>query len=985
MPEDVRRIIRLIGYRPRPGIGATGLVAALTRTPRPFVIPRGFAIEGRAAAGEPQIFELDEDIPIGTLGRRLPASARFGTALPTAAGTAPTPKDARGYFIDSVPAHEQVDPNLPQVTSGGPAKFYLAGVVSGLKPGDMLVAIRKDWDGVPYANAKPSDVLSIDPGPPRIFDNPTDNGPVQFSILKLNALTPIFDGKGRPTTQLDLLGAHNIDPHALRADYRLMRPTKLAHLWLYHVRYPPTDDPASLLAAGLNNAIDTAEKFLTNPIGALFGGGGPPPPPPQDPRVLTNTVSSDPGPAHGAAHLEAITRGIKPGDPVLFEQQKAPDDGSGAPPNQLGLMGLPGLPGGAGIAGFFQQVESVAASAVDGLFPKTGPDQQALANSRAQVAQLVKVTGYTEEIWYANAPQAGQTGHGPPVGPPGQSGGGGGLLSNVTGGLFGGGGGGTPEAPIPIPHSKITFAPNPFIGAMANAGNAALPTIVVHYAFQEVGELVPPPPGPITVVDVPPDTSFTKAAVIPTIVESRTGTSGTTGVVGTTGIAVTGEPLVAPLRALLNLLPISRGETVLSEILGSGDPTVAGQEFVLRRAPLTYLPDTGPGSTNGYRSTLRVRVDGIEWTEVPSFYAQKPDARVFVTREDEQQQTHVRFGDGENGARLPAGTDNVVARYRVGSGAAVPPAGTLTSILEPLPGLQGIRNPVAVGGGADPDPPEQIRRYAPRSVLTFGRAISGDDYETVAAQTPGVRRARAYWSWDAVAQRRTVKVFVGDDDAAVVAATTALRAFADPNRPVLVALAGSIYPDLTLTVEVDPAFDPDAVAAAVGAALQDPLRQPFGAEVVQHRPDRLQQPHLRRLPGRPGRDRRAGPAVSNRTARPGPHRRRLLADVGRARGTAHAGRRRFLPSAGGAAAHHRGGGAPWRLARTATAISTSRTTRQSSGSCCRPSTAPPTATRPTNVGLWRSWSRASGPRRRSSGAASTGCGRTSRSRPATTG
>ena len=197
---------------------------------------------------------------------------------------------------------------------------------------------------------------------------------------------------------------------------------------------------------------------------------------------------------------------------------------------------------------------------------------------------------------------------------------------------------------------------------------------------------------------------------------------------------------------------------------------------MLRRAPLTYLADTGPRSVNGYRSTLHIRVDGIEWREVPSFYGQPPDARVFVTREDDENRTHVRFGDGENGARLPAGTDNVVASYRVGSGAAVPPAGTLTSILRPRTGLRAIVNPVPVGGGADPDPPEQIRRYAPRSVLTFGRAISGDDYETVAAQTPGVRRARVYWSWDGPSQRSVVKVFVGDDPAAVAAARTALQA-----------------------------------------------------------------------------------------------------------------------------------------------------------------------------------------------------------------
>ena len=95
-PEDVRRIIRLLGYRPRPGIGATGVVAALTDSTRPFVVPRGFAIEGESPPGQAaQIFELDEDVSIGTLGRRLPASARLLT-LPGAGATYPSPRDAAG-------------------------------------------------------------------------------------------------------------------------------------------------------------------------------------------------------------------------------------------------------------------------------------------------------------------------------------------------------------------------------------------------------------------------------------------------------------------------------------------------------------------------------------------------------------------------------------------------------------------------------------------------------------------------------------------------------------------------------------------------------------------------------------------------------------------------------------------------------------------------------------------------------------------------
>src|SRR5207237_6648540 len=143
-------------------------------------------------------------------------------------------------------------------------------------------------------------------------------------------------------------------------------------------------------------------------------------------------------------------------------------------------------------------------------------------------------------------------------------------------------------------------------------------------------------------------------------------------------------------------------------------------------------------------------------------------------RRDEEGKTHVLFADGVYGARLPSGRENVVARYRYGSGAASPSAGALTALLQPRPNVRAVRNPVPVGGGADPDPPEQIRRYAPRSVMTFGRAVSGLDYETIAAQTPGVARARVYWSWDASEQRNLVKVYVGDDGVAVTAASQAL-------------------------------------------------------------------------------------------------------------------------------------------------------------------------------------------------------------------
>jgi predicted phage baseplate assembly protein len=227
-------------------------------------------------------------------------------------------------------------------------------------------------------------------------------------------------------------------------------------------------------------------------------------------------------------------------------------------------------------------------------------------------------------------------------------------------------------------------------------------------------------------------------------------------------------------------------------------------------------------------------VDRVEWRETASFFGQPPDARVFTVREDNAAKSHVRFGDGVNGARLPRGAGNIVARYRVGSGADAPAAGSLTVVVKPQPNLKAVRNPVPVGGGADPDPPNNIRQNAPRSVLAFGRAVSAEDYATIASQAPGVARARAYWSWDPLQQRNTVKVFVGDDQAAVDAATQALKGADDPNRPLQVLPAKPIYsPDVGFQIALQPGYLAADMRAVVKNAFFDPQSGFFSAANMQ--------------------------------------------------------------------------------------------------------------------------------------------------------
>jgi hypothetical protein len=426
-------------------------------------------------------------------------------------------------------------------------------------------------------------------------------------------------------------------------------------------------------------------------------------------------------------------------------------------------------------------------------------------------AQAVSVTSYTEAVWFtdplnADNPDKPKTGD---------------------------------TIPIPIPHSIVGFTPALTVNA---AGN--IPGTVVRFDFRDVGELIATPAaqvsGPTVVLTAAPGAIFPASLKNkPAIVEDGNGdgvqavastdASGSTATL--TGIPLTSPPLIAPLSVLFNVLPVSRGQSVAQETLGSGDAGLA-QEFVLQKSPLTYVASSDSTSGEGYKSTLRVFVNGVAWQEAPSFFGQPSDAAIFVTREDESQKTHVQFGDGVNGARLPSGSGNVTAAYRYGSGVDLPDTSSLTVITKPLPNLSSIHNPVSPGGGADPDAPDRIRKLAPASVLTFGRAVSADDYEVITAQTPSVARARAYWSFDPASQRGLVTVYVGDTLDAVTAAKKALAGGADPNRPVLVLQAIPITARIIFSLRIDPRFQSAPVIAAVQAALLDPDTGLFGLNRV---------------------------------------------------------------------------------------------------------------------------------------------------------
>ncbi len=448
-----------------------------------------------------------------------------------------------------------------------------------------------------------------------------------------------------------------------------------------------------------------------------------------------------------------------------------------------------------------------------------------------QTPQYGNLVSSTEAIWYANPANyvPGQTPGSdvnpatPPTAPPGSS-------SNP------------PPVPIAMPHTQLTFG----CSLATLPSNVDRTKCLVRHGWKVVGPLIVPTTstvgGTATVDTTTPSVSLMASGSETFNVPPQTSVlvadvngNGALGVVDTTTTMHLVDPaptLVPPLQVLFNLLPVTRGKTVPNEVLGSGNALIAGQDFTLQNAPVTYLQSSTSTSGDNYSSTITVWVNGQQWAEVPSFYGQSANAQVFVTREDDQGMTHVVFGDGVNGAVLPTGVNNVVASYRYGAGAPSPAAGSLTVVLKPVPGLRSVLNPVAVGGGSDPDPPSKVRQLGPRSVLTFNRAVSVDDFQTIASLAPGVVRAKAAVAFDPLAQRPRVTVWVGDDANAVTAAQSALAAAADPNRLPRVIQAQAAIMTLSLTVVTDPTYQPQPVLDAVHTALLDPDVGLLGVNVV---------------------------------------------------------------------------------------------------------------------------------------------------------
>ncbi len=124
----------------------------------------------------------------------------------------------------------------------------------------------------------------------------------------------------------------------------------------------------------------------------------------------------------------------------------------------------------------------------------------------------------------------------------------------------------------------------------------------------------------------------------------------------------------------------------------------------------------------------------------------------FVTEIDDNGFAHLRFGDGQLG-RAPEAGETFSATYRVGNGVDGNVGAEVIDHIVLADGLvEGLTltpsNPQPALGGTAPEPVDEVKMFAPGTFLDqLERAITADDYATLAENNPKVQRAAADLVW----------------------------------------------------------------------------------------------------------------------------------------------------------------------------------------------------------------------------------------------
>jgi hypothetical protein len=185
-----------------------------------------------------------------------------------------------------------------------------------------------------------------------------------------------------------------------------------------------------------------------------------------------------------------------------------------------------------------------------------------------------------------------------------------------------------------------------------------------------------------------------------------------------------------------------QGTYATKEITSDGS---LNQEYLLSNTSI----ENSASSTN---PTLRVVVDGTEWTKVSSFLNSTNTSKHYRVINELDDTVSILFGDNINGA-APASGNVVSIRYVISDGAEGNAASTgkITTLNDTIYDEDGntvssisVTNTSSFLGGDDQEDIEEIRVEAPQVFKTGDRAVTKEDFVTIIKNQAGVADANVW-------------------------------------------------------------------------------------------------------------------------------------------------------------------------------------------------------------------------------------------------
>lgn len=177
----------------------------------------------------------------------------------------------------------------------------------------------------------------------------------------------------------------------------------------------------------------------------------------------------------------------------------------------------------------------------------------------------------------------------------------------------------------------------------------------------------------------------------------------------------------------------TEGRTISNEFvrLSTG---IANQTYPLAESPVI-------------EDSIEIEIDGVVYTKVQYLIDVTGSTPAFSTFTDADDITYVVFGDNIGG-RIPPINKSITATYRVGGGLVGNVPGDSLQEIDPdnlwgAPSGLTVTNVDAAAYGADAESTDSIKINAPSSIKSLNRAVSVEDYASLALQVSGIQKAAA--------------------------------------------------------------------------------------------------------------------------------------------------------------------------------------------------------------------------------------------------